>query len=118
MRARTLAVATEDNYPINPGHTLVVPRRHVQHLGDRGENEWMALWDEVRAQQRRIRGTYRCDTFTVGVNDGEADGQTVPHVHIHVIPRHHGDTPDPRGGVRKADDGGDRYWEQEQKAVS
>lgn len=111
--ARTLAVATEDNYPINPGHTLVVPRRHVPHLGDLDENEWMALRGEVRAQQRRIRGT-----FTVGVNDREAAGQTVPHAHIHVIPRHHGDTPNPRSGVRKAVDGADRYWEQEQKAVS
>jgi diadenosine tetraphosphate (Ap4A) HIT family hydrolase len=64
----------------------------------------------VRAE---LSASYDADAFTIGVNDGEAAGQTVGHAHIHVIPRYAGDVPDPRGGVRWVIPDRAPYWEQD-----
>lgn len=94
------ALAILDAYPIAAGHTLVIPRRHVASLFALPSEEWDDLWRLVRRVQRE-RGPFRdADGVTVGLNDGSAAGQTVPHAHVHVIPRRTGDVPDPRGGVR------------------
>jgi diadenosine tetraphosphate (Ap4A) HIT family hydrolase len=95
-----------DGYPSAPGHTLVIPRRCVARLADLTGSEWAALGAAV-AKLTSDRGP---DGFTVGVNDGAAAGQTVPHVHVHVIPRRLGDTPDPRGGVRWVLPATAAYW--------
>jgi diadenosine tetraphosphate (Ap4A) HIT family hydrolase len=94
-------VALRDRFPVTPGHTLVVPRRHVGQLFDLSDIESLDTWRLLR----QLRDAYSCDDpriegFNVGVNVGETAGQTVPHVHVHLIPRRRGDTPDPRGGVR------------------
>jgi len=100
--ARTeLAYAIRDGYPVNPGHTLVIPWRHVASwtdatLAERGEI--MALAD--RLQRELDGGTPRPDGYNIGVNIGQAAGQTVMHLHLHLIPRFHGDVDDPAGGVR------------------
>jgi len=94
-----------DRYPVAPGHALVVPRRHAARVSDLLEGEWLDLSSTAHTwiSQTASQG------FTLGVNDGEVAGQTVPHVHLHVIPRSHGDVPDPRGGVRMLFPNG-RYW--------
>ena len=110
LAANDHALAISDGYPVADGHTLVVPRRHVQSLFDLSPEERAAVWalaDEVRG---RLLDRFRPDGFNVGLNDGLAAGQTVDHAHVHVIPRFEGDVPDPKGGVRwvipvKAD-----YW--------
>lgn len=94
------SVAVRDAYPVADGHVLVVPRRHVASVFDLTEDEWSDLWALVRRVREDVDELCRADAVNVGVNDGAAAGQTVAHTHVHVIPRRHGDVPDPRGGVR------------------
>jgi superfamily II DNA or RNA helicase/diadenosine tetraphosphate (Ap4A) HIT family hydrolase/HKD family nuclease len=97
-----LAFAVLDQFPVSPGHTLVVTRRVVPSWFDATASEQAALMDLVNEVKRLLDA--RCsptpDGYNVGFNSGSAAGQTVPHVHIHVIPRYAGDMADPRGGVR------------------
>jgi len=110
VASNELAIAIRDGYPVSPGHTLVIPKRHVASLSYVTTHEAKALWAllaEVRAQ---VDAELKPAGYNLGVNDGRAAGQTVMHLHVHLIPRFDGDRPDPRGGVRwvipeKAD-----YW--------
>jgi diadenosine tetraphosphate (Ap4A) HIT family hydrolase len=104
------ARAIRDGYPVAEGHTLVVPRLHVASVFDLGFAERAALWRLVSQVRTQLQGELNPDAFTIGVNDGVAAGQTVPHAHIHVIPRWRGDVPDPRGGVRWVIPGKADYW--------
>lgn len=100
LHASPLALALADSYPVNPGHALIVPRRHVASWFDASDDErreMLAMLDQARASITRSRDP---GGFTIGINDGAAAGQTVPHLHIHLIPRYPGDVADPRGGVR------------------
>jgi len=101
-----------DAYPISPGHTLIIPKRHVGSFFDLTDDERSALLSLVATAKTQIDAEHRPSAFNIGINDGASAGQTVPHLHIHMIPRYNGDRPDPRGGVRwiipeKAD-----YWSQ------
>lgn len=94
------AFAIADRYPVSPGHVLVVPRRLIGAWWDATDEEradMLALIDEVK---RLLDEQVRPDGFNVGFNAGAAAGQTVSHLHLHVIPRYNGDVPDPRGGIR------------------
>jgi diadenosine tetraphosphate (Ap4A) HIT family hydrolase len=101
LAASTLAVAFGDLHPVSPGHTLVIPRRHVATYFECSTDEKVALWDLVE-RARELLATRHPDGFNVGFNAGAAAGQTIFHAHIHVIPRYAGDVSDPRGGVRHA----------------
>ena len=99
-----------DAYPVTPGHTLIIPRRHVGSFFDLTPEErtgLLALLDEARAGLER---SHQPQGYNIGINDGPAAGQTVPHLHIHLIPRYAGDTEDPRGGVRWVMPAKARYW--------
>jgi diadenosine tetraphosphate (Ap4A) HIT family hydrolase len=96
-----LAFVIRDRFPVTPLHTLVIPKRHVSGLFDLEPSEMKAcndllLWakDAIREEDASVAG------FNVGVNIGEAAGQTIFHCHIHLVPRRHGDVENPRGGVR------------------
>jgi diadenosine tetraphosphate (Ap4A) HIT family hydrolase len=104
--------AFEDAYPSTPGHVLVIPRRHVGRVLDLTDAEFEDIWRVAREQLRRIEEASP-DAFTIGINDGAAAGQTVDHVHLHIIPRHHLDTADSRGGVRWAIPETAAYWNAE-----
>ena len=95
-----LVIAVRDRFPVAPGHTLVIPRRHVATYFDATPWEQAELWRAVAEVKKHLDGTHRPDGYNVGFNAGEAAGQTVMHCHIHVIPRTVGDMDDPRGGVR------------------
>jgi len=95
-----VAVAIPDNYPLSPGHTLVVPRLHVGTIYQLTAAQQAALWKFVGQVRRLLLRRYKPDGLNIGVNDGPAAGQTVEHAHIHLIPRRSGDVPDPRGGIR------------------
>lgn len=97
-----LVIAFFDAYPASPGHALVVPRRHIADYFDCTDEEKAALWAAVDRVREMLAVSHRPDGFNIGINVGAAAGQTVFHCHVHVIPRHHGDVPDPRGGVRHA----------------
>jgi superfamily II DNA or RNA helicase/diadenosine tetraphosphate (Ap4A) HIT family hydrolase/HKD family nuclease len=100
--ANELAFALADGFPVSPGHTLVVTRRLVPTWFDATPAEQAALLALVNDVRQLLDQTLhpKPDGYNVGFNSGAAAGQTVPHVHVHVIPRYHGDVPDPRGGVR------------------
>ena len=94
-------LAVRDRYPVTPLHTLVIPRRHVADYFDLLPGERADAETLLRRLRRVIREEDPSVTgFNVGINCGTAAGQTIMHVHIHLIPRREGDTPNPRGGVR------------------
>ncbi len=101
-----------DGFPVSEGHTLIVPRRHVASLFDLEAEEIEAIWHLVSEVRRDLAERLSPDGFNVGLNDGEAAGQTVMHAHVHVIPRFAGDVPDPRGGVRYVVPDRARYWKE------
>lgn len=89
-----------DAFPVSPGHALVVTRRHVATWFEASQVEQVSVLEGVMRAREAIQRTHAPDGFNIGVNVGPAAGQTVPHLHVHVIPRYRGDVPDPRGGVR------------------
>lgn len=95
-----LAFAIRDRHPVSPGHTLVITRRVVADWFSASLDERAAVFELVEAVKRQIDSERRPDGYNVGFNSGAAAGQTVPHLHVHVIPRYRGDMDDPRGGVR------------------
>lgn len=105
------AAAFPDGFPVSPGHTLVVPRRHVASYFELLAHEQAAIWSLVSEVQRSLEQQYRPAGFNVGVNVGAAAGQTVWHAHVHVIPRYEGDVDDPRGGVRWVIGAKAAYWD-------
>ncbi len=101
VASNDLAFAIRDAFPVSPGHTLVITRRVVPDWFSATADERaavMALVEHVKAE--RDHAEPRPDGYNVGFNAGEAAGQTVMHLHVHVIPRYRGDVLDPRGGVR------------------
>jgi diadenosine tetraphosphate (Ap4A) HIT family hydrolase len=93
-------LAVPDAHPLSPGHTLVVPRRHVQNVFELSSDEYDDVWRLVHRVRDMLLRHHAPAGMTVGCNDGEAAGQTVEHAHVHVIPRYPGDVDDPRGGIR------------------
>jgi diadenosine tetraphosphate (Ap4A) HIT family hydrolase len=89
-----------DIYPVAPGHSLIVARRHVGEVFELAEVEIAEMLRLIRSTRERIERSHQPAGYNIGVNVGVHAGQTVPHVHIHVIPRYPGDTDDPTGGVR------------------
>ena len=89
-----------DKYPVNPGHTLVIPKQHYADYFEMPERTKRACWFVVDRVRTLLVQRFNPDGFNIGINNGACAGQTIPHVHIHVIPRYCGDTDDPVGGVR------------------
>ena len=108
--ARPLALARHDLFPVSKGHTLIIPRRHVVSFFEttaEERREMMELLDEAKAVLDR---EHKPDGYNIGINDGQAAGQTVMHVHIHLVPRYRGDKADPRGGIRAMFPDKAAYW--------
>jgi len=95
-----MVLALLDGFPVSPGHVLIVPHRHIPSWFDATEQERAALFGAIEPVCELIKTRYGADGFNFGINSGAAAGQTVPHLHLHVIPRRSGDMEDPRGGVR------------------
>ncbi len=104
------ALAFRDRYPVSPGHTLVIPVRHVASFFDITPNERAAMFALLAAAKQQLHAEFGPDGYNIGINDGAAAGQTVGHLHIHLIPRYTADQPDPRGGVRWVIPGKADYW--------
>jgi len=107
-----LAFVTRDNYPLTKGHSLVIPRRHVQSFFELTEDERAAMLGLLVIAKKTLDAEHQPDGYNVGINDGAAAGQTVMHVHMHLIPRYANDTSDPRGGVRWIFPDRAAYWNQ------
>ncbi len=106
-----LVLALWDRFPLSPGHALIVPRRHVAGWTEATEQEREALTRCIALARQQIEQDHAPNGYNIGINDGVAAGQTVLHLHLHVIPRYVGDVPDPRGGVRSVIPERARYWE-------
>ncbi len=97
-----LAYVIPDAYPVNPGHLLIIPRSHIADFFLITEQERAALMTLLDQAKRYLDEKHAPAGYNIGINVGEAAGQTIPHVHMHLIPRYPGDTENPRGGVRGA----------------
>ena len=99
LQINETGVLVRDGFPVSLGHSLVIPRRHVSSFFDLVENERAELFALLVEGKRYFDALYAPAGYNIGVNDGKSAGQTVPHLHIHLIPRYEGDSVDPRGGV-------------------
>ena len=95
-----LSVAFYDGFPVSPGHALIIPKRHVSSFFDLAKEERQDLLNLADSVKRILEERYHPDGYNIGINVGEAAGQSIFHVHMHLIPRYQGDVPSPRGGVR------------------
>ena len=97
----TLAYCARDTYPVSRGHSLVIPLRHCASFFYLAAEEIAACMELLVQERTAIDDEFNPDDYNVGVNVDKAAGQSIFHVHIHLIPRYAGDSPDPRGGVRQ-----------------
>ena len=105
-----LAVMIRDTEPVSNGHSLIVPRRHVSSFFDTSPEEQTALMALLDQTKKELDREFSPDDYNVGINDGPLAGQSIPHLHMHIIPRYKGDKDDPRGGVRWILPEKAKYW--------
>lgn len=89
-----------DKYPVNEGHMLLIPHRHVENYFELSILEVEKIPYHLDYMREFLDGKYNPDGYNIGINIGEVAGQTINHVHIHLIPRYEGDIDNPEGGVR------------------
>jgi diadenosine tetraphosphate (Ap4A) HIT family hydrolase len=106
----SLTFTVRDTLPVSPGHTLILPKRHIASIFEATKEEVAALWDALQQARSGLLKEFSPDGFNIGINDGLASGQTILHLHIHIIPRYKGDMPDPRGGIRWIFPEKAKYW--------
>jgi diadenosine tetraphosphate (Ap4A) HIT family hydrolase len=104
-------IVIRDGFPISPGHTLIIPKRHEGSFFEITKAERDSLLELLDNSKIIIDAEFKPDGFNIGINDGQSAGQTVPHLHIHLIPRFKDDQEDPRGGVRWIIREKAKYWE-------
>lgn len=103
------AYAILDKFPVSPGHALIIPKKHIPDYFDLSFHAKNACWLVVDRVKMLLDEKYKPDGYNVGVNSGASAGQTIPHVHIHIIPRFYGDVENPTGGVRSVIPGKSDY---------
>jgi diadenosine tetraphosphate (Ap4A) HIT family hydrolase len=100
LMSNTLAFVRYDRFPVTPGHLLVITRRHVASYFESTAAERAALFGLIDDGKALLDERFKPAGYNVGINVGAVAGQTIAHLHVHLIPRYAGDSPDPRGGVR------------------
>ena len=107
-----LFILVRDKYPVSPGHCLIIVKRVVERFGELTVEEKARLPHWIDWSISHLESTLqpKPDGFNVGLNDGPAAGQIVGQLHVHIIPRYHGDVADPRGGVRSVLPHKTKYW--------
>ena len=95
-----LAAVYFDEFPVSTGHMLIITKRHAKTFFDITEEEQIAIIELLNKCKKYIDEKYNPDGYNVGLNCGELAGQSVMHIHMHLIPRYKGDVENPRGGVR------------------
>ena len=106
-----LAVMIRDTQPVSKGHSLVIPRRHASSFFDTSPEERIALMELLDQARKDLDSEFSPDDYNIGINDGPLAGQSIPHLHMHLIPRYKGDKEDPRGGVRWILPEKANYWQ-------
>jgi diadenosine tetraphosphate (Ap4A) HIT family hydrolase len=93
-------LAIEDGFPVSPGHLLIIPREHFPTWFDAPKEVQHSMLELVDLAKQLIDEQRQPDGYNLGINCGTAAGQSVDHLHLHLIPRYAGDMPNPKGGVR------------------
>ncbi len=106
-----LSLAILDGFPISEGHSLIIPKRHVSSIFQIEKKELLSLFNLLADAKNKLTEQFNPDGFNIGINDNEAAGQTINHLHIHLIPRYIGDQADPRGGIRWIFPDKAKYWD-------
>lgn len=97
---KELCFAIRDGFPVSEGHTLIIPKRHVADYFDLTEAEILDMQNMMKDIKKQLDKEFNPDGYNVGINVNAAAGQSVFHVHMHLIPRYIGDVENPKGGVR------------------
>ena len=95
-----LAFSIMDGYPVSNGYMLFITKRHVKDWWETTIEEKLAIFNLIDEAKKKIDAKYNPDGYNIGMNLGKDAGQTIMHIHVHLIPRYNGDMPNPRGGVR------------------
>jgi diadenosine tetraphosphate (Ap4A) HIT family hydrolase len=114
IKSRTIlennyAFAIYDQFPVSQGHTLIILKRHVSSLFEASSEEITSIFDLGKQVQKYLSKQFKPDGYNVGFNELEAAGQSIPHCHMHIIPRYKGDVKNPRGGIRGVIPGKQNY---------
>ena len=104
------AIAFADGFAISLGHALIIPKRHIADVFELSAAEMIDCFDLLKIVKSQLDEKFKPDAYNVGVNSGLDAGQTILHVHWHLIPRYKGDVDDPRGGIRWILKDKARYW--------
>ncbi len=96
----THCYAAFDQYPVSPGHTLIIPYTHIPDWFSAPPAIQHDILHALASLKAQLDASHHPDGYNIGLNCGAAAGQTIFHLHVHLIPRYHNDTTDPRGGVR------------------
>ncbi len=104
-----------DDFPISPGHSEIISKKHIESFFDLTESELSEMYDLILKTRLVIEKRFRPDGYNIGINEGKAAGQTINHLHIHLIPRYIGDVDNPRGGVRNIIKGKGDYGDEAKK---
>lgn len=99
-----------DGFPVSNGHSLIIPKRHVGSFFEITQEERLSMFELLDKAKEVLEKIHTPDGFNIGINDGPAAGQTIPHLHLHLIPRYAGDIEDARGGVRWIIPEKANYW--------
>ena len=94
------AIARFDDFPVNNGHLEVIPKRHIKDWWETTKEERIAIFELIDEAKKIIDEKYAPDGYNIGMNLGEYAGQSIMHLHVHLIPRYKGDVESPRGGIR------------------
>lgn len=113
----SLTITFLDTYPASPGHTLIVPKRHVATYFETTEAEQIAISKAILVAKIILDEEFSPDGYNIGVNNGEAAGQSIKHLHVHLIPRYSGDVENPKGGVRWVIANKANYWSDNTKTT-
>lgn len=95
-----LAIARFDDFPVNPGHLEIIPKRHIKDWWETTQEEKLAIFELLEDAKKLIDEKYHPDAYNIGMNLGEDAGQSIMHLHVHLIPRYKNDVENPRGGIR------------------
>ena len=107
-----LSIVIIDAFPVSEGHTLIITKRHIESIFDATREEQIDLLANLEEAKKILDKKFSPDGYNIGINDGEAAGQTVMHLHTHLIPRYSGDTEQAKGGVRWIFPDKANYWSQ------
>ena len=101
--------ALKDAFPVSQGHTLIIPKRHIDDYFLLSEKEVLDMDQALTIMKERLDIEFKPNGYNIGVNNGETAGQTIMHTHVHLIPRYLNDVSDPKGGIRGVIPGKQKY---------